>query len=86
MQRRASIIIKWEGNFPALEDLMQRNELLGQDGNQGFFFDFAIEVDLINDCDQWNSVIIFDKFFNWVDDIIGLFSKGLLSGSFGLSG
>ena len=33
MQRRASIIIKWERNFPAFEDLMQRNELLGQDGN-----------------------------------------------------
>ncbi len=62
---------------------MQGDELLGQDGNQGFFFDFAIEVDLINDCDQWNGVIIFDKFFNRVNDIIGLFGEGLLSGGFG---
>jgi hypothetical protein len=86
MQRRASIIIKWERNFPAFEDLMERNELLGQEGNQGFFFDFAIKVDLINDCDQRDGVIILDKFFNRVDDIIGLFGEGLLSGGFGLSG
>ena len=50
MQRRASVLIQRKRYLPALEQLMQRNELLGQNRYQRLVLNSSVQVDLVNHC------------------------------------